>query len=284
MTWMNAGLTRRLAVWSVLTLSLTFSSSIAGAAPVVRVGGTGAANEVLRQLQEAFQAETEWQVEVVPNLGSSGGLRALADGVLDVAVSGRPAKPDEIARGMKTVAEFRTPYLLVTSHKTPPALASAELARLYADPKATWPDGTPVSVVLRPKSDSDSAVLSNLVPGLAAAVEIARKRPEVPTAPTDQDNAELAQRVPGSLSGMTFLQFTTERPNLRAVALDGISPTLEALESGRYRHAKVLHFLIRDGSSPAALRFVEFLSAPDGAGAAFLRRAGAVRIDAPSSP
>lgn len=245
----------------------------------MRIGGTGAANELLRRLAETFHAESGPRIEVVPNLGSSGAIRAVADGVLDAAISGRPLRTEEVAQGIRAVASFRTPYLLVTSHEAPPPLKSVDIPGLYQNPKATWPDGTPMSVVLRPKSDSDTLTLSEFVPGMAAALEAARKREEVPTAATDQDNAEMAQRLPGSLTGMTLLQFTTERPNLRAVPLDGVSPSLETFETDRHGHTKVLHVVMREGASPATRRFIAFASAPDGASARLLRAAGAALVD-----
>lgn len=281
---MTTNFERFIVLVCLLAASIGLGGSVANAEPAVRIGGTGAANELMRRLGEAFEAEHGLRIEVVPNLGSSGAIRALADGVLDAAISGRPLRPEEMAQGIMAVASFRTPYLLVTSHKAPPGLKSVDLPGLYQNPKAIWPDGTPISVVLRPKSDSDTLTLSEFVPGMPAALEAARKRAEVPTAATDQDNTEVAQRLPGSLTGMTLLQFATERPNLRAVPLDGVSPSLDRFETEWRGHSKVLDVVMRAGGSPAARRFIAFVSAPEGAGARILRASGAILVDAPRSP
>jgi phosphate transport system substrate-binding protein len=59
-------------------------------------------------------------------------------------------------------------------------------------------------------------------------------------------------------------QLKTENSSLTVVALDGIEPTLASFESGAYRFAKNLHFIVRSNSTPEALRFVDFLRSPAG--------------------
>ena len=184
-------------------LWLCFVLSPASAEPTeLRVGGTGAATELLRQLAAEFGKETGYRTQVVASLGTTGGLRALADDHLDVAVAGRALKPEEEAKGLKVAMVMRTPFVLVTSHRAPSGLASADVVRAFADPDQSWADGTPIRVILRPRSESDVMLMTSLFPGLAEAMEKARQRPDVPVAATDQDNADLAERTPGSLIGM----------------------------------------------------------------------------------
>ncbi len=146
----------------------------------------------------------------------------------------------------------------------PTALKSADLPRIFAAEKATWADGTPIRIILRPRSETDTALLGELFAGMGEAIEAARRRAEVPTAATDQDNAALAERTPGSLIGTTMTQLKTEHRNLHVVPLDGVEPTLANFESGAYRFAKNLYFIVRRDSTAEAQRFVEFLRSPQG--------------------
>ena len=86
----------------------------------------------------------------------------------------------------------------------------------------------------------------------------------MPTAATDQDNAALAERTPCALTGTTVTQIKTEHRNLHVVALDGVEPTLANFESGVYRFAKELYFIVPRNSTPEAKRFVEYLRSPQG--------------------
>jgi phosphate transport system substrate-binding protein len=214
------------------------------AADTLRMGGVGAATKMLPVLFAAFDRSEEHKLEVVPSLGSSGGLRALSAGVLDLAVTGRVLNPDELAQGLTQVAAVRTPFVLISSHPKPNGLNSAEIADIFRSPKATWADGTMIRIVLRPRSDSDTPVLGGMFPGMAAAIEAARKRQEVPLAATDQDNAALAEQAPGSLAGSTFTQIKTEQRKVRLVSIDGVEPSLENLERGAYPFSKTLYFVL----------------------------------------
>jgi phosphate transport system substrate-binding protein len=220
----------------------------------------------------AFDGGDAIKLEVIPSLGSTGGLRALADGVLDLAVSGREPSAEERKKGLTVIATIRTPYVLVTSRPGESGLKSSEVATMFGSPQAAWPDKMPVRIVLRPRSDSDSAVLAAAFPGMTAALEEARKRPDVPIAATDQDNAETAERLRGSLAGATFTQIKTENRNLRFVAIDGVAPSLEALDSGAYPYTKTLYFVAPAKPRPALERFVVFLRSV--AGQAALRATG----------
>ena len=245
-------------------LSTAISPAAAAAEPL-RVGGTGAAFGLLQRLGDAFSARSGIKVVNVPSLGSSGAIRALAENKLDVVVSGRPLTSDEIAQGLVAAAVLRTPYFIVSSHGNPIELSSADLAALYAKPAATWPDGAPVRVILRPRSDSDSDLMAALFPGMGDALEAARRRPEVPTAATDQDNLELAERIPNSLTGMTATQFETEgHHHLRPVTLDGVEPSFANYENGRYRYGKNLYLITRSAGGPDVGRFLEFVRSAEG--------------------
>jgi phosphate transport system substrate-binding protein len=234
------------------------------AAQTLRLGGTGSATEMLRQVGAEFTAASGVKIEVAFNLGSTGAIRALADGVLDMAVPARPLNADESAKGLRQVAVLRMAYVLATSHPKPNGLQAAALPRIFAAEKATWADGTTIRIILRPRSETDTALLGELFPGMGEAIEAARRRAEVPTAATDQDNVDLAERTPGSLAGTTVTQLTTEHSNLRVVALDGVEPTLANFESGAYRLAKKLYFIVPRNSTAEAQRFVDFLRSPQG--------------------
>lgn len=253
---------------SKLAIALTLASQLAAAnlaaAESLRFGGTGSATEMLRQVGVQFTSASEVKVDVVSSLGSSGAISALADGNLDIAVSARPLKPEESAKGLNQVAVLRTAYVLATSHPHPNGLTAAELPKIFSAVKPVWADGAPLRIVLRPRSEADSALLGALFPGMAEAIEGARRRAEVPIAATDQDNIDLAERTPGALTGTTLTQLKTENRKLHVVPLDEIEPTLASFESGAYPFAKKLYFIVRAKGGAEAQRFVDFLQSPQG--------------------
>jgi phosphate transport system substrate-binding protein len=245
-------------------LVVPFLAAQGAAAGTLKLGGTGAAAEMLRQVGVPFTAASEIGVTVIPNLGSAGGIRALADGNLDIAVSARPLKPDESGAGLKQVAVLRTAFVLATQQRQKNGLKVSDLPRIFSADKPTWDDGSPIRIILRPRTEADSALLASLSGGMDQAIEAARKRPEVPVAPTDQDNVDMAQRTPGALIGTTLTQIKTEGRTLVPISLDGMEPTLANFESGAYPFVKKLYFFVRANGSPETQRFVDFLRSSPG--------------------
>jgi phosphate transport system substrate-binding protein len=248
---------------AVLAFAVLVANNCA-AAETLRVGGTGAATELMRHLGASLLVAAGIKVDIVASLGSSGAIRAVADGVLDIAVSGRRLNREEAAKGLIEIAAVRTAFGFVTSHRHPNALKGADIAEIFTSGNFTWADGTPIRVILRPKSESDTALLGALFPRMSAAIEQARRRPDLPVAATDQDNADLAERVPGSLAGASLTQIETEKRDLRFVAIDGVEPTLENLENGTYPYRKTMYFVVPAVPAPAVARLVAFLQSPQG--------------------
>lgn len=253
------------------TILLLFQHQVE-AAETLRIGGTGATNEMVKNLGPLLLAEAGIKVELIPGLGTVGGNKAVADGLLDLAISGRPLNPAETALGLTAAAEFRTPFGLVTSHPNPNGFNSAKIAGLYRSEEPVWADGTPILIILRPTNESDTWVLGHLFPGMEAAIATARERADLSVAATDQDNAEMAEEAVGSLVGATFTQIIMEKRRLRFVAIDGIEPSLESYEQGTYPYGKSLYVVLAAQKSPAGEHFLAFLGSPKGAAA--LRAAG----------
>jgi phosphate transport system substrate-binding protein len=234
------------------------------AAATLHVGGTGAATQPLRQIGARFGTETGIQIDVIAGLGSAGGISAAAENVLQLVVSARPLSAAEEAKGLALGETVCTPYVFASSHHSPGSMAPDALAAIYAQSDPKWPDGTPIRIILRPKAESDNAIMANLFPGMAQGLTQARTRDSVPIGATDQDNADLAEHIPGSLIGTTYAQIVTERRALRFVALNGELPGLEAFESGRYPFPRHLLLIVKHDPAPEAARFLAFLRTQSG--------------------
>jgi phosphate transport system substrate-binding protein len=243
---------------SVMVASVSLLACGASA-ETLKVGGSVGTEAILQQLGTAFAAQTGIAVKVVPGLASRGGLRALADGAIDLASAGRPPNADEIGKGLAIALSVKTPFVLVTSNRDPGGLRSTEVADLIAAPHAKWADGTPVNVILRQKAATETALMAEFFPGSAAAMELARQRADVPVASDDGNNANLAEQMPGSFVPATYLQVVTEKRRLQMIPIDGVAPTLENLDSGKYRFTQKLYLIIRRPPSVSTERFVTYL-------------------------
>ena len=250
--------------------------SLPAAAETVRIGGTGGAMGMLKRLAKPLAEHANVELDVVPSLGSAGGLKAVADGVIDLSITGRTLTDTDRARGLTQAAMLRTPYIFATSRSGPVTMAGRDIVGVYANIAPTWRDGRRIKLILRPQSEDDNAVIGGLFPGMASAMAIARVRTELPIATTDQDNADLGEALTGSFAGMTYTQLVSEQRDLRAIAIDGVAPNIETFESGRYAHGKVFRIISRQSPGAAAERFLNFITTSDGIRA--MREAGCLSV------
>jgi len=251
------------AAWTLTTCA----APAARADDVLRVTGTGTALGAMRRLSAAFEkANPGHRLQLLPSLGSSGALKAVADGAIDVALSGRALKPDEQARGLQAIPYARTPFVFAAGPRAGvTGITDAEAARIYRGELQRWPNGERVRLVLRPRSDVDTAIVAAISAEMAAAMEVALDREGMLTAATNQDCHRVLARTPGSIGPSSLTQILTEDPALTPLAWNGVAPTLENLASGRYPLHKTLLLVVRAPPSPEVRRFLSFLASPEAA-------------------
>lgn len=261
---MRIGLNRRGCAAGVAVLLLLITTFVRG--EPIRVGGTGSALGTMKILGEAFARQNASKIELtlMPNLGSSGALRALQAGAIDIALLSRPLSEAQHAAGLVAFEYGRSPFVLVSSKPGVGNLTPAALADLLGGRTLTWSDGQPVRLVLRPKTDVDSKLLASLSQGIAEALTIASRRQGMVIAATDQEAADHAERLPGSLAVSTLALIVSERRKLNVLSFDGVPPSVAALADGSYRHFKSLAMVTQGAPSGAALQFIEFVRSPQG--------------------
>jgi phosphate transport system substrate-binding protein len=233
-------------------------------ADVLRTGGPGAVTQMLQRIGAAFtQHEPGTTLMVLPNLGSAGAIAGVADGLLDFAVSGRPLNSEE-AKSLTAIVLASTPFGLASSQPNPGNIKSADIAAFFQNVRSVWPDGTPVRLVLRSRTEVDAILLANTFPNMAAVIEQLRGHTEIPVVATDQENVLLAEKMTGSLTAVTLTQVVTEKSRLHFVAIDGVDPTLENFERGAYPYRKDFYFVFARSKKNAVERFIAFLRSAEG--------------------
>ena len=231
----------------------------------IRIGGSGAALPTMRLLGEALkQTAPEFSLVMVPDLGTAGGLRALARDKIEMALSGRPLTKEEEAEGLIAIEYGRTPLVLATSKKGAGGLTLAQLADIYAGKLLNWPDGTPIRLVIRPVNDVDTPLLASFSPAVKDGVARSLTRPGLITAITDGETIDDIQRLEGGLGTSALAPILAEKRPLYALPIDGVAPTVKNLADGTYHHFKPFYIVTRGRPSAPVTRFVDFLHSAEG--------------------
>ncbi len=252
-------------VIKAFTLILLLQAPCAAVAETVRIGGTGAALGTMGLLGEAYKkVDPTFSLEIVPNLGSGGGLKALERDAIQFAVISRSLSREEQAKGFALIEYGRTPFVLATARKDIPSLSLAQIADIYTAKQTSWPDGAPIRLVLRPANDVDTEHLSSFSPRIRDAVTEAMSRPGMVIGITDQDSATRIARLSNSLGTSSLALILSEKHALRALAIDGVAPTVKAIADGTYPHFKTLFIVTRSSPPASASAFIAFVKSSDG--------------------
>jgi phosphate transport system substrate-binding protein len=276
--------------WRPAPLAIAVAATLAGVpvraggAEALRISGTGTGLGTIRQLASAFEQALPGQpVKLLPSVGSAGAIQAVADGALDIGLSGRPLQPEEQERGLLALAYARTPFLFAVGPRVGiSGITAAGLARLYRGEETRWPDGERIRLVLRPRSDVDTGLVRAIAPEIDAAMELALGREGMILAATNQDCDQAIARTPGSIGPSSLTQLLTDSFAPRSIAWNGVAPTLENLASGAYPLEKRLFLVVRAAPPPAARRFMAFLGTP--AARRILEQTGNLPVALPPIP
>lgn len=265
--WQAIAVAARPACASLLlcTIALLVASPRA-AAQEIKLGGTGAGLGTMQVLAAAYtKTHPQTSITVVPSMGSGGGIKALLAGALDLAVSSRALNASENKAGVEAVEYGRTPlvFATATSNKTQ-GVSTQFLVDAYSGKIDTWPDGHKLRLVMRPLGDSDSETVKSLSPALREAKTASEKRQGMVFSTSDQDTANTIEKVPGALGPSTLALMLSENRALKALALNGVMPTVQTLASGAYPLAKPLLLVSGPGTSAQARDFVAFVRSPAG--------------------
>jgi phosphate transport system substrate-binding protein len=232
----------------------------------LKIGGTGAAHGTIAQVAAAFQKKYP-AVRFVfpPSLGSTGGIKAVIAGALDVGLTSRPLTEAEHRQGAVSLEYARTPLLLVTSHKgTGVNLTLKQVASVYAGDITSFPDGTPIRVIMRPETEIDIHMIRGLSPEMEQTVHRAQSREGMILAVTDCDNGEILEKIRGALGWMTLAQMITEKRSLIPLPIGDILPSKANFVSGVYPLFRSFSVVTGSKASPLAKSFIEFLTSTEG--------------------
>jgi len=260
--------------WAVAVLAvLLVSVPRCALAETIRISGTGGAIGTMRILGEAFRKTNPGiRVNILPGMGSSGSVKAVLAGRLDIGLSGRALSGEERSEGAVETRYARTPFVFgVNSNLKMTGLTVEGLAAIFAG-KRDWEDGKRIRLVLRPAEDSDISVLKGMSPAMNTAVDIALRRKGMIVATTDHDAADAIENVPGAIGGTMLSLLLSENRALRVISLDGVMPSLRTMADRSYPYSKAF-FIVTKKNPPASVRrFIDFVRSP--AGAAILAKNG----------
>lgn len=244
---------------------LPFLTAVAHAEPtVLRVGGSGGALCLMSALAETYgKTRPDVRFVFMPSIGTTGGIKAVAAGVLDIGLASRALKDTERTDGIMAHLYGRTPFVFAVQTSNPASAATlAQLTDIYLGKTTEWSDSSRLRLIMRPKNDSDTEALRRMSPGLDEAVTMALSREGMIVANTDRDSVDAIAKTPGAIGTSTLAQLICEKRPLKALAVDGVTPSFRSLRDGQYPYQKSLYVVTARPAPKTVSEFIQFLHSP----------------------
>jgi phosphate transport system substrate-binding protein len=251
-------LTRPLKI-SLLALAALLAGHVS--AETLTISGVGSMTPLAKRLATEYtRLNPGVEVKVInPPLGSSGGLRAMASGKVDIVLAGRPPKANETGHAQPWL---RTPLVLATNGGRSQGLTQAQIADVYAGRKTTWDDQQAIRLVMRGEYESETATLRKLSPKVDAAVAQALQRNDLPIAENDLDALENLIKIPGSLGTTSLGLIKASAAKLTLLPIDGVAPNTKNMENGRYPLVRQFLLVTSPTMRPAVAALSAWLQSP----------------------
>jgi phosphate transport system substrate-binding protein len=233
----------------------------------LKIGGTGNALRSMEVVAKGYEKANQGiRVKVIfPSLGTTGGIRAVAQGAIDAGLSSRPLMEEELKLGLTALRLSKTPSVFVTRRDVNiSGLSAGEIAKIYRGETATWPDGKRIRLVLRPKGETDTFIVKKISPEMSQAVDTALSKDGLAIAVTDQDCLDLLEKTPGGFGVSTLAQIVSEERPLKILSFDGVMPSIKTLTDGSYPLFRELYLVTKAERSGAVRKFIAFVQSPPG--------------------
>lgn len=262
---------------AVVSVSLLLLGSCAGAASpadVLRVSGSTTVNPVAADAAEVLRREG-LRVTVDTQGGSAGGIAQLAAGQIEIAMSSKEVSGDDRRRHPSvdfTATQIGADAVGVIVRREVfdagvRSLTRSQLTALFEGRVANWsalggPD-VPVFVYDKEPGRGTREVLDSYLYGKDGMAPPPPRSDNYAVVGGNEETRAKLVSTPGSVGPLSSA-FVADRPELVAVAVDGVVPTGEHIRDGTYPMSRPL-FLVTDGR-PAGLakRFVDFVVSPPG--------------------
>lgn len=249
----------------IATFSLTLPAT-ALAEEYVKIAGTGSAMSVMKILGQAFEKSHRGvSVKIIPSLGSTGGIKAVTQKAVDIGISSKILNDEEQKFGLSVIEYARSPLIFIANRSVPLSnVTDDDIIKIYNGSKATWPDGQRVRLPLRQRNEIDIQIIKMISPEVSGAIDIAFSRPGMLTALTDQDNAEIIEKISGAFGISTLAQVIAEKRRVKILLYNGVMPSVKNLVSGSYPLTR-LYFIVTQKDLPLPARnFLAFMRSVQG--------------------
>jgi phosphate transport system substrate-binding protein len=201
-------------------------------AGVLRLGGSGAMGPMAHVLAAAFAHHPSnaagLRVAIEDSIGTGGGVRAVSEGAIDLALVSRELSRSEKELGL-VLFPVATDVVVIAANPSLPVdeLPSHFLVALFSGGRRSLADGSPLVLLLRDPSESANLALDEAIPGMAAARPLAYGH-GFRVIYHDDGMAPALFETPNAIGLSSLAVLHEAQLKLKALRIDGHAPSVLA--------------------------------------------------------
>lgn len=237
----------------------------------VATGGSTSVEKVIGALSEAFMEANPGVDVTYDPTGSSAGVTGAADGTLDIGLSSRALKEEEISKGLKeTTFALDGIAIVVNTENTVEDLSLEQIAKLATGEITNWSEvGGPDAPVVLIGREAGSGTRDGFESIVGVEDKCAYEQELTST------GAVLAG-VAANPNAFGYVSLASVDDTVKMVTVDGVAASEETVKDGSYKIQRPFVFATKEGEelSAQAQAFYDFALSEDAA--ELIAAAGAV--------
>ena len=193
---------------------------------VVRLAGSGSNLPLTNRLAAEYMRHHPGRVVLVhQSIGSGGGVRALKDGRIRLALVSRPLSAMEKESSLR-VFPYAKVAVVLAAHPTvtDDGVTFSALNEIYSGRKRRWSNGARIMVIQRERGDSSHLVVSSVLTGFEEANEEARRRGLFREVFTDAAMRNSLLYTQGAVGLYDYGAIISGGLPLKVLSIDGVTP------------------------------------------------------------
>ncbi len=230
------------------------------------IAGSGVNLPLMRKLAIAYEARRPAEkIEIPDSIGSAGAIKAIMDKGINLGLISRPLQEKEKAAGLKQIQYARS-AVIIAVHPSAPVdnITVADLLAIYRGSKRQWPDGKNIIPHLMYKEDAVNGVLAEQIKEFSGVIDEALRNNYWKIHYNDLSMARAIVAIPGSIGFSDSSWSSSSQEKMKALQLDGFSPTPANILSGEYRLERGMYFVYQEPMAPRVKDFFAFVFSPEG--------------------
>jgi len=248
-------------------LVLCMSAGALWAQGKIVVGGSGAIRSQMEELAKAYMAQNPADsIEIVrQSMSSTGGIEGVRSGRLAIGVVLR--LPEGYNKGDLLYTALARGAVGTGVHKSTPVtnLGESQLCDVFSGRIKSWKElgaGNGRIVVLTRKQQDDS--YTQTMRSQVACFRDLQVTPDAILLIRGEEVLDALDRRPGTVSIINAATSSSDRPNIRMVAIGGVLPSAENLHNGKYRFFNEAGAVTLGQPQGLAKRFLQFVGGSEG--------------------